>query len=193
MTLAEIMKAQNIGDDIIKAVQDAMKENKIFLTGEENLDVRYNKLKGQHSDISTQLSEAQKRIKELEAAGGDSAEMVKKNEELEKTIASLQAQLTQQKIESKVQIGLRDEKVIDPEYAAFLLTKDGDLELDDKEQIKGWADKITALKTSKPSIFESAGGKKYQEHRLKDGDGGEGSEEPKSLADALQMKYENDE
>jgi predicted DNA-binding protein YlxM (UPF0122 family) len=45
MNLIEILKAKGISDDIIKAVQDDMKTNKIFTASEENLDIRYKKLK----------------------------------------------------------------------------------------------------------------------------------------------------
>ena len=48
MNLIEIMKAKGISDDIIKAVQEDMKANKIFTSAEENIDIRYGKLKTEH-------------------------------------------------------------------------------------------------------------------------------------------------
>ena len=45
MTLQEVLKAQNLTDEQVKGILDAMKQNKIFTASEENLDVRYGKLK----------------------------------------------------------------------------------------------------------------------------------------------------
>ena len=40
MTLAELLKAKGIDDNIIQAIQEEMKANKIFTASEENLDER---------------------------------------------------------------------------------------------------------------------------------------------------------
>ena len=48
MNFNEILKSNNITDEIIEAIVAAMKENKIFTASEENLDVRYGKLKTDH-------------------------------------------------------------------------------------------------------------------------------------------------
>lgn len=41
MTIQEFLKAQELSDEQIKAITDAMKENKVFITSEENIDTRY--------------------------------------------------------------------------------------------------------------------------------------------------------
>ena len=43
MTLQELLKAQNLTDEQVKGILDAMKQNKIYTASEENLDVRYGK------------------------------------------------------------------------------------------------------------------------------------------------------
>ena len=48
MTLQELLKAQNLTDEQVKGILDAMKQNKIYTASEENLDVRYGKLKTEH-------------------------------------------------------------------------------------------------------------------------------------------------
>ena len=48
MTLQELLKAQNLTDEQVKGILDAMKQNKIYTASEENLDVRYGKLKTDH-------------------------------------------------------------------------------------------------------------------------------------------------
>ena len=41
MTLQEILKAKGLTDEQVKEVVGEMKQNKIFTSSEENLDVRY--------------------------------------------------------------------------------------------------------------------------------------------------------
>ena len=73
-----------------------------------------------------------------------------------------------------------------------LKEKGESLELDENENIKGLNEKLEGLKTQFPTMFEttSAGGeKKYKENNLPDGDK-DMNNEPKSLAEALQQRYE---
>ena len=63
------------------------------------------------------------------------------------------------------------------------------LELDENENIKGWDDVISGLKTQFPTQFEKAGGGKIVEpNPLPKGD--PGKPEPQSLAEALKAQYE---
>jgi SOS response regulatory protein OraA/RecX len=157
MDLIEILKAKGISDEIIKAVQEDMKTNKIFTASEENLDIRYGKLKTEHDSKLSELTEANNLIAEL-----------KKNN---KGVEKLQAELQQTKIESAIKVELLSNKALDVDYLTFKLKEKGELELDENGKIKGWDDKIAALKTQFPTQFESTGGKKYEEHKLPDDQG----------------------
>ncbi len=66
------------------------------------------------------------------------------------------------------------------------------LELDDNGNIKGWNDKVSALKTQFPTMFESEkGGKKiFDEDHLPD-DISDRKTEPKNLAEALREEFEH--
>ena len=67
------------------------------------------------------------------------------------------------------------------------------LELDENDNIKGWEDKLSGLKTQFPTFFESAGTNKMKvlgDNRLPEGDGNR-NVEPDNLAEALRMQYEN--
>ena len=59
MTLAEIMKSNGMTDEVINAVLSAMKKNKIFTTGEENLDIRYGKMKADYDNLTVCCLRAQ--------------------------------------------------------------------------------------------------------------------------------------
>ena len=68
MTLQEILKANGLDDEAVKKVVDDMKSNKIFTASEENLDVRYGKLKTDHDALTAKDAESQKLIAELQKA-----------------------------------------------------------------------------------------------------------------------------
>ena len=58
MTINEILKARGLDDTAINAVLDDLKANKLYFSSEENLDIRYGKLKDQHAGTSKQREEA---------------------------------------------------------------------------------------------------------------------------------------
>ena len=68
MTLSEILKAKGIADDVAQSVLDDMKANKIFTASEENLDIRYGKLKTDHDSLTSQYQEATSLIEQLKRA-----------------------------------------------------------------------------------------------------------------------------
>ena len=88
MTLEEVLKEQNLSDEQITAITGAMKENKIFTASEENLDIRYNKLKEDHAGLTNQHGEATKLIEEMK-------ESSKGNEELQGKITTYEGQVEQ--------------------------------------------------------------------------------------------------
>ena len=124
---------------------------------------------------------------ELDTANGLIADLkkgTKGNEELqgkiigyETQVANLQKELADTKIKYAIRDALRSEKAVDVDYLTFKLEsklKDENkvLELDDNENIKGWEDMISGLKTQFPTQFEGTGQKKIEEHKLDKGDEG---------------------
>lgn len=191
MTIAEILKAKGIGDDVIKAVQDEMKTNKIFTASEENLDVRYGKLKTEHEGLTKQLDEANTLIEELKKSNKNDEDLQQKIAGYETQVQQLQAELEQTRLDAAIKVELLSGKALDVDYLTFKLKEKGELTLDDNGKIKGWDDKLAALKTQFPTQFEGAGGRKYEEHKLPDDKDDDPGAEPKTLADALRMQYEN--
>lgn len=174
MNLIEILKAKGISDDIIKAVQEDMKTNKIFTASEENLDIRYGKLKTEHDSKLSELTEANNLIAELKKNNKGNEGLQQKISDYERQVAQLQAELQQTKLDAAIKVELLSSKALDVDYLTFKLKEKGELELDENGKVKGWDDKIAALKTQFPTQFESAGGKKYEEHKLPDNhDGGD--------------------
>lgn len=189
MTLTEIFKAKGIGDDVIKAVLDDMKANKIYTASEEHLDERYTKLKTQHDGTTQQLTEAQSLIEELKKSTKGQEGLQQKVAEYEARVAQMQQELEQTKLDAALKVELLASKALDVDYLTFKLKEKGDLALDENGKIKGWDDKLAGLKTQFPTQFEAEGKKKIIENKLPEPETHEN--EPSSLEEALKMAYEN--
>lgn len=198
MTIAEILKAKGIADSVINAIQEEMKANKIFTASEENLDIRYGKLKTDHDGKLQELTEAQNLIAELKKSTKGNEGLQQKITDYEGQVAQLQAELEQTKLESAIKVELLSSKALDVDYLTFKLKEKGELALDENGKIKGWDDKLAALKTQFPTQFEGEGSKRYEEHKLPDDQDGGGSYTKEALlkkpyAERMKIYNENPE
>lgn len=155
MTLQEILKAQGLTDEQIATVTDEMKQNKIFTVGEENLDIRYSKLKADHDNLVAQHGESTKLIDQLKAGTKDSEALQGKITSYESQITQLQEQLKKTQLDAEIKVALLGAKATDVEYMTFRLKEKGELELDKDGRIKGIDDRLAGLKTQYPAFFES--------------------------------------
>jgi DNA repair exonuclease SbcCD ATPase subunit len=169
MTLQEILKAKGMSDEDIESTIGEMKQNKIFTASEENLDIRYKKLKDEHESLTAQHGESTKLIEQLKSGTKDSEALQGKITSYESTIAKLSEQLKQTQIDAAVQVALLGAKVTDVDYMTFRLKEKGELELDEQGRIKGIDDRLAGLKTQFPAFFESADQQReLQPHKLPD-------------------------
>lgn len=185
MNLNEIFKAQGISDEIISAIGAAMKENKIYTASEENLDVRYGKLKTDHESKLNELTEANNLIAELKKSNKGNEDLQNKIGSYESQVAQLQEELQKAKLDAAIKVALLSEKATDVDYLTYKLKEKGELELDENEKIKGWDDKLAGLKTQFPNQFENSGSKQVEEHKLDRNDPNTGY----SRADILKKPY----
>ena len=160
MTLQEILKAKGLTDEDIKSVIGEMKQNKIFTASEENLDVRYGKLKTDHDNLTAEHKKSTDLIAELQKATKGQEAVQGKITEYEATIKKLQEEAIQAKTESALKIGLLSAgaKATDIDYLIFKMSHDEDWKpaLDDQGQVKGLDEKLKGLKTQFPNQFESS-------------------------------------
>lgn len=170
MTLQELLKSLELTDDQIKAVTDGMKENKIFVASEENLDVRYSKLKEQHDALTKQHDESLKLIDDLKKATEGQEDVQTQIKGYQDKMTELEAQLVAERTESALKVALLASgvKASDIDYIMFKCKSDSDWKpvLDDNGDIKGMEDKIKGLKTQYPNQFESSTKKKVDENKL---------------------------
>lgn len=169
MTISEILKAKGLSDDVIKGVLEDMKANKVFTASEENLDIRYGKLKTDHEGVTKQLGEANTLIEELKKSNKGNEGLQQKVTAYEAQVQQLQQELEESKIDAAIKVGLLSERALDVDYLTFKLKNKGEaLTLGEDGKIKGWDDKIAALKTQCPTQFESSGKKNIVENKLPD-------------------------
>jgi len=160
--------------------------------------LKYEDLVSQLSGKDTELASANELIAQLKKATKDDEGLQKKIGEYDVQVAQLQEQLQETKLKSAIKVALLSEKVTDVDYLTFKLNenlkeKGESLELDENDNIKGWEDKLSGLKTQFPTFFESAGTNKMKvlgDNRLPEGDGNRNIE-PENLAEALRQQYES--
>lgn len=122
---------------------------------------KYEALQEELNSKGTELSNANNLIAELKKTGKNDKEMQSKINDYEATVENLQKQLAETKLKSAVKVALMSEKAMDVDYLTYKLSeklkeKGESLELDENENIKGWENTVSALKTQFPNMFENA-------------------------------------
>lgn len=172
MTINEILKARGLDDTAISAVLDDLKANKLFFSSEENMDIRYGKLKTQHDGLNQQLTEANALIETLKKSTKGQEETQQKITAYEQQVQALQAELEKTKVLSEAKFQLQAAGALDVPYLLFKLQEKGELALGEDGKIKDWDDKLAGLKTQIPTQFETkaAGKKNIIENKLPEAD-----------------------
>lgn len=174
------------------------KDNQIKLgnlgNGEYVSKLKYEDIVQQLSGKQTEIDTANGLIAELKKATKGDEALQGKVTAYETQVADLQKQLAETKKKSALKVGLLAEKCNDIDYVTYCIEKKlkeqgKTLELDENENIKGWDDLISGMKTQLPTQFDKAGGGRIPEpNPLPNGD--DRKTEPKSLAEALKEQYE---
>lgn len=161
MNIIELLKQiLNATDEQAAAFTNAMKENNIYTTAHENMDVRYPKMKTDYEGAVQERDAANATIAELKKAAKGQSDLQAIITNHEGTIQKLTAELQQAKVDAAIKVGLLSEKAVDVDYLTFKLNEklkaDGEaLTLDDNGNIKGWNDKVEGLRTQFPNMFEA--------------------------------------
>lgn len=194
MDLKEILASQSLSEEQITAIETAMKENKIYTSAEENIDIRYNKLKEEKQAQDNEFQKAQELIKQLQDSAKGNEEIQNKIKEYEAQIEQLKTDAAKAKLDYAIKTGLL-ERNVNPDSIDYLLFKinqdNKELKLDENDKLQGID--FDELKTKYVSHFkaeDSNAGKKLDPNSLPQG--GKPNNEPKSLADALKQKYSNE-
>ena len=183
MTLTDILNAQGITEEVVNAILTAMKENKIFTASEENLDIRYGKLKTDHEGVTKQLNEANATIDALKKSTKGQEEAQQKIVAYEQQVTQLQKELSDEKWRNRARLGLMQAGADDIDYVLYKLeesmTKEGkERKLTDAEEIEGWSDLLKNAQTQLPQRFaktddKDGGYEVFKPNTLKTGDPGD--------------------
>lgn len=199
-----------LGDDLYKQIEEkvnahngneANKDKQIKIgnlgsgeyVGKGKFDSEIEKLNTMLSGKDTELKTANELIAELKKGTKGNEELQTKITGYEGQVAQLQTQLQETKIKAALKVALLSEKAVDIDYLTFKVNEklkgEGKaLELDENENIKGWDDLLSGLKTQFPTQFTKDSTVTVDPNPLPDGDPGKA--EPQSLAEALKMQYE---
>ena len=178
MNLTEILKANGVDDEVITKITADMKTNKVFTAGEENLDIRYGKLKNDHAQAQQSIADLQSQIAQFEQLKSQNATLV---EEANKKLAELQEENDRIKLDNAVERSLIEAKVQDDDYMKFKLKEkhpEG-FKLDENGKIESINPVLDDLKVQFPNQFAKVE-KKMEEKKLEksdDNNGGISSEQ----------------
>ncbi len=170
MTLQEILKSQGLTDEQIQTIVGEMKQNKIFTASEENLDIRYGKLKTDFESLTKQHGESTALIEQMKKDNAGNEAMQGKIAEYEGKIATLENELQQTRVDSALKVALLEAKVLDVDYLTFKIKEKGEVKLDENGKVKGIDETIASLKTQFPSQFSTETKKKIDENKLPGGE-----------------------
>ena len=157
MNFIELLKQNGLSDESITKISADMKSNKIYLASEENLDVRYNKLKLEAETNAQELAKSQALITELQKGNKGNEELQEKIKNYELENKKLKEDFEKQKINSALERALMEANVSDIDYIKFKIQEKGEeLKLDENEKIVNIKDKLDALKTQFPNQFKAS-------------------------------------
>ena len=164
MNLLEILKANGVNDDVANKIKSDMKTNKVFTASEENLDIRYGKLKNDHATAQQTITTLQEQVAQFEQLKSQNASLV---EEANKKLAELQAENDRIKLDNAVERALIEAKVQDVDYMKFKLKEkhpEG-FKLDENGKIESINTVLDDLKVQFPNQFAKTE-KKIEEKKL---------------------------
>lgn len=194
--LTDILQAQGLTEEQIANITKAMKDGKVYVAGEENLDVRYGKTKQDLAAALERETESTKLIEQLQKDNKGNEALQKSVTDYQAQIASLQAKLNRQGLEYALKVKLIAEDAEDVDYLVYKAMEahpewkeHPENAMDEAGQIKGGDDIVAGLKTKHPTQFKAGqAGLKVEPQPLPTGD--DRKNEPTSLEEALKLKFE---
>ncbi len=154
MTLAELLKAQGLTDEQISAITGEMTKNKIYTTNEENIDIRYSKLKTEKEDLKGKLDAADATIADLKKNNVDNTVLQGTIKTHEETIATMKTDYDTRIRDISIKAAIQS-KLTDTKYPELLETKFDTKKLTISEDgtVLGIDEQLTTIKESYKDLF----------------------------------------
>lgn len=170
----EFLKAI-LGDELYAQFEQAVnayngkpenKEKQVKLadlgSGEYVSKAKFDATDAENKTNVSKLTEANNLIKQLQTAAKGDENLQSQITTYQTKVQQLETELQQTKIDAAIKVGLLSENATDVDYLTFKLKEKGEkIELDEQGNIKGWADKVAALKTQLPGQFATKGKGSY--------------------------------
>lgn len=154
MTYTGLLKSQGLTKEQIAAIMLSMKENRIFITKEEKIEERYQKLRQQKNDMKIKLDIAAITMADLKKAVTDNEELKKMLQDYEEKIATLKKDY-----EEKVKEMVLKEAILtnlaDARYPELLISKFdlAKLSIDVNGTISGIDGQLKIIKDTYKELF----------------------------------------
>lgn len=149
----EFLKSLGYTDEQITAVVNGMKEQKIYLSNEENIDERYTKLKGKYETQKTELKKANDTITDLKENAVDNEEVQNKLTKYETEIEKLKDEAAKKDFNYRLEDALKSSKAKNLKALKALLDMDK-VKLEG-DKFTGLEEQLTALKESDAYLFDA--------------------------------------
>ena len=156
--MEELLKELGYTDEQIKAIIDGMKNKKIYTSGEENADLRLQKLSEDFTAKEGELTKANELIEQLQKGTKGNEELQTKITDYEIEIEKLKDSQHQKDIDNALKLELLKSKAKadDIDYLIFKIKSNQEeakkIEIDDNGNLKGF--KIEDLKKEFKNNFE---------------------------------------
>ncbi|RXM53949.1 scaffolding protein [Clostridium tetani] len=149
MGIKELLKKLGYSDEDITKIENGMKENKIYTTSEENMDIRYSKLKEQKEQIESDLKEANKTLDKVKKDNKDVEELQREIESYKTKMSEVEIARAKEQKEFTIKSKLKDAGCTDVDYMLYKL---GDIEKLDID--KDLDNKVKELAENNTSFFK---------------------------------------
>lgn len=168
-----------LGEELYKAVSDKVlafnndplnKDKQVNIanlgSGDYVSKRKFSDLETKYNSKINELEQANNLINEFKNNAANTDEFKSKIGEYENTIKDLQATLQKNNVENALKVALLNAKVTDVDYLTYKLKEQGELELDDKGEIKDINSKVADLKVKFPTFFEGSVEKQIDVNKL---------------------------
>lgn len=165
MNFKEYLVSTGISEEQAQQVVAGMPEKDFHLASEENLDVRFEKMKQKKEELETDLATANETLTTLRDENKDVKTLQEKIDDYEQSIQQLETERAEEQKSFAIKEALTKSGVKDLDYMMFKL---GDVEVDEEGNLKDLDNKLKELKENNPTFFAES----EQEGQQESGQGG---------------------
>lgn len=151
-TLEQILKDAGLEEESVQTVLNEMGENKIYTASEENLDIRYNKLKETHAATLSELDSANTTLESLKGNAQVTEEMAQQIAAYEAKVQELQTAKAKAEAESALKVALLEAGAKDIDYIAY---KFGEVKVGEDGKVIDFDKTLQTLKAEHPDQFKA--------------------------------------